>query len=159
MGVALVTRSVVEHLGVWAPDRDAPTSVAGLAVSGRYVTVCGSERNHGPWHPTSHVSHGRDRLLRIKALLQPLRAAPQRLPHPHGDHPMIGTHLTRPDDTRRTPPLDTTVREVLTDRDLTPDARARIAAEVIAASAVHLPAPKPFVWHRWLGGVVVQVSA
>lgn len=65
MAVALVTRStsVVEHLGVWAYDR---VSTAASYSTGRYVPVCGSERNHGPWHPTSHVSHGRDRLLRIK---------------------------------------------------------------------------------------------
>lgn len=60
---------------------------------------------------------------------------------------MIGTHLIPRDDTHRLPPLDTTIVGILTDRSLPAGSRARIAAEVIASSAVHLPAPKPFVWH------------
>lgn len=47
MSVGLVTRSssIVEHFGVWAYDR---TSIEGRSWdTGRWVPMCGQERNHG----------------------------------------------------------------------------------------------------------------
>mgnify|MGYP001478857796 CR=1 FL=1 len=56
-------------------------------------------------------------------------------------------------------PLDVQVRDLLADPAHDLSARARMAAALIAASVEHLPPGQPFAWHRWLGGVRVEVAA
>lgn len=94
MTAMLVTRvtSRVEHLAVFAYDRDAPD----VWSTGRYVPLCGQERHHGQWTWTQS-SHGqiaterrRKRICsRCVRLVDQLRRLAAEL-EPEADDPLPG---------------------------------------------------------------------
>lgn len=68
MSVALISRpwSTVEHLGIYAYDRSTAKS---WRAGGRYVPICGSERNHTDrWPITHHLTYEGDARLTRKPL-------------------------------------------------------------------------------------------